>query len=81
MTLTVEVAPEIKAWLEQEAARRGVPLYQLASEMLEDALQDLQDVEEARRILADGSEPNIPWEQVKAELKLPGQMKNEQKSA
>ena len=35
-----------------------------------DELQDQEDAEEALRRLADNSEPNIPWNQIKAEAKI-----------
>jgi len=69
MTLTIEVAPETQAWLEAEAARLGLSLGQLAGDMLDDALQDIEDVEEARRVLADDSEPNVSLAQLQTELK------------
>ena len=52
MTLTVEVAPETEAALQEEAARRGVAASQIAGELLDDLLQDKADSEDARRILA-----------------------------
>ncbi len=69
MTLTIEVAPETETQLKEEAARRGLPVAQVAGEMLDDLLQDKEDAEEARRILAETRpEEYIPWEQVKAEM-------------
>lgn len=53
MTLTIEVAPETEAQLQEEAARLGVPVEQLVSEMIDDLLQDKEDAEDARRILAE----------------------------
>jgi hypothetical protein len=56
MTLTIEVAPDRQAVLQEEAARRGLSAEQLAGEMLDDSLQDLlqdaEDIEEARYRLA-----------------------------
>lgn len=34
-----------------------------------DELLDIEDAQEALRRLADNSEPNIPWNQIKAEAK------------
>ena len=53
MALLVEVAPETEAQLHEEAARRGLPVSQVAGEMLDDMLQDKEDAQEARRILAE----------------------------
>lgn len=69
MTLTVEVAPEKEAWLRQHAADTGQPLDELAGQLFDQFIEDLQDIEEARASLAEAG-PDIPWEQVKAELNL-----------
>ncbi len=67
MTLTVEVAPDQEAWLREQAASTGQPLESLAAELFAELIEDLQDVEEARRSLAEEG-PNTPWEQVEAEI-------------
>jgi len=54
MTITIEVAPETEARLQQEASRRGVPIEHVAGEMLDDLLQDIEDAHEAQAILAGG---------------------------
>ena len=69
MTLTIDVSPERQSVLDQEAARRGVSPEQFAGDLLAAALEDLEDVTEAwRRLAEDG--PTVPWGQVKAELNL-----------
>ncbi len=73
MTLTLELPPDLERFLEAEALRAGVPAPQFAQRMLAEALseqqQDLEDAEEARRILAETKpEDYVSWEQVKAEL-------------
>jgi hypothetical protein len=50
----IEVAPETKALLQEEAARRELSLAQVIGEMLDDLAQDKEDAEEAQRILAGG---------------------------
>ncbi len=63
------MAPETEAQLQEAAARRGLPVAQFVGELVGDFLQDAEDVEEARRILAETRpEEYIPWEQVKAEM-------------
>ncbi len=61
MTLQIEVAPEIESALHTEAARRGVTAQALAGaalgEWLQEAVEDLADAEDARRILA-ASDPS-----------------------
>ncbi len=70
MTLTIEVEREGR--LREEAMRRGVPAEKLASAMLDEILQDLEqdaaDVEEAPRRVAEESESAIPFAQFEAEL-------------
>jgi len=68
MTLTVEVTPEQEAWLREQAAAKGQGLETLAASLLAELIEDLQDVEEAQRRLADSNEPNIPWAEFEAEL-------------
>lgn len=70
MTLTLDVTPDQEAWLQQRAAATGQPLESLAGQLFAELIEDLQDAEEARQRLAESSGPNIPWEQVKAELNL-----------
>ncbi len=65
MTLTIEVEREGR--LREEARRRGVQAEQLAGEMLDDLLQDLEDGEEARHRLASGDTP-VAFAQFEAEL-------------
>ena len=52
MTLIIEVAPERQTLLDEEAARRGVSPAELAGALLDEMLEDLEDVAEARRRLA-----------------------------
>jgi hypothetical protein len=67
MTLQIEVAPETEAWLQARAAATGQPLESLAGQLFAELIEDLQDIEEARRALAEPGD-SIPWEQVKAEI-------------
>ena len=71
MTLLIEVAPETEAELQAEATRRGLSVSQVAGEMLDDMLQDKEDAEDARRILAE-TEPE-EWrtlDELRAALKV-----------
>ncbi len=74
MTLTLELPLEMQNALEAEAQRVGMSAPQLVRRMVAEALseqQDLEDVEEARRILAETKpEDWVSWEQVKAEMAL-----------
>ncbi len=65
MDLTIEV--ERESWLREEARRCGVQAEQLAGEMLDDLLQDLEDGEEARRRI-DSGEIAISFAQFEAKL-------------
>lgn len=59
MTLTIELSPEREQALREAAARKGVPVAELASALFHGALQDLEqdriDGEEAMRILANSN--------------------------
>ena len=54
----IEVAPETAAQLQEEAARRELPLGQVIGELLDALVQDRGDTEEAARILTDGGPPS-----------------------
>ena len=78
MTYRIDLSEEKRARIEAAAARLGEPVEafiarsaeEMAHEAELQAQEDAEDVADARRILADKSEPTIPWEQVKAELGL-----------
>ncbi len=67
MTLQIEVAPEVEAWLQAHAAAIGQAPEAMAARLFSELIEDLQDIEEARRALAEDG-PSIAWAQVEAEL-------------
>ena len=74
MTYTIEIDATEERVLAQAAQARGVGLdaYLLtaAREMAAlDAQEDAEDLADARRVLADTSEPNISWEEMKSEMR------------
>ncbi len=71
MTLTVEVAPEVRATLESEAARQGQSMAAYVAALLAQAAEDAGDAAECERARAEvGAEDLIPWEKLKAEAGL-----------
>ena len=66
MIITLELSPDVERALETEAAHYGMSASQLAQQLIAETLstrerieaqQDLEDVEEARRVLAE-SDPS-----------------------
>ncbi len=78
MTYRIDLTPEKQRIIEAAAARLGVPVEafivrgaeELAHEEELQAIEDAEDLADVRTRLADTSKPNIPWEQVKAEMGL-----------
>jgi len=73
MTKTIELNVEEEAILAEAAKRRGVTpddfLRVAWREMAEiEAAEDAEDLADARERLADQSEPNVSWEELKAEI-------------
>lgn len=54
MTLTIDLPADRQEILNSEAARRGVSPEQLATDLFDEWLEDLADVENARRVLGEG---------------------------
>jgi len=78
MTYRIDLTPEKQRLIETAAARLGLGMEafiargaeELANEEELQAIEDAEDLADVRARLADTSEPNIPWEQVKAEMGL-----------
>jgi len=79
MSLTIELEDADLAALEADARDHGLPVHDWAAVLLagmnalrrrEEAQQDAEDLADVRARLADTSEPNIPWDQIKAEMGL-----------
>ncbi len=71
MTLTLEIAPEIEAALQSEAARAGQSAPDYAALLLAEALEDASDAAEVARARAETKTGDlVPWEQLKAEAGL-----------
>jgi hypothetical protein len=67
MSLTLELPPDAETWLQAQAAATGQAPEAMAARLFSELIEDLQDIEEARRSLAEPGD-SIPWEQVKAEI-------------
>lgn len=52
MTFTIDTTPETEALLQQEAVRRGASLEEVARTIFAEALEDLEDVADARNALS-----------------------------
>ena len=78
MTYRIDLSEEKRDLIEAAAARLGESVEAFIARGAEEraheaelqAQEDAEDLADARRILADTSEPTVPWEQVKAELGL-----------
>lgn len=55
MTLMIKVALETQVTLQEEAARKGISMEQVAAAILDETLQEREDLAEAQRRLADGN--------------------------
>ncbi len=70
-TITVRIADSLYQQAESLAAERGESVEALAQGLIEEYLQELEDVAEAREILArvkSGEEPTYSHEEVWAEI-------------
>ncbi|HEX8681124.1 MAG TPA: DUF6290 family protein [Ardenticatenaceae bacterium] len=68
--LTIHLPDELRQRAQALAAARGETVEALAQEALEEYLEELEDIEEAREILAridSGEVETIAWEKVRAE--------------
>jgi predicted DNA-binding protein len=70
-TLTIELPEELRDQAERAAQEQGASVDELVRELLAEYLEELEDIAEARQVLArieSGESKPIPWEEAKAQL-------------
>lgn len=70
VAMSVTITSRLREQIDRAARGQGVSRSEFVRQAVEEALEDLDDVEVARARLADPNEEDIPWEVVKAEAGL-----------